>query len=152
MDNVGPDWSGSLPARREGDRHHGSRCDLKVGVAPSRAELERLLQEERARSAQLEHQLELQKQQTARLLERQAELEQELKELLRKFAELSQAAKRQAAPFARRCRKQHRAKPGRKPGHPGAHQAIPPPSATAGSRGRARPVVGPPRSASLKAV
>jgi hypothetical protein len=75
----------------------------KVGVALSRAELERRLQEERARSARLEHQL-----------KRREELQQEIKDLTRKIPKLSGAAKRQAAPFARRCRKPHRAKPGRK--------------------------------------
>ena len=91
----------------------------------SRAELERLLNEERARSARLEAQLEPQEKKSDQLLERQDELQRDIKDLMRKLAEALRAAKRQAAPFARRVRKKHRCKPGRKAGHPGAHQAVP---------------------------
>lgn len=40
--------------------------------------------------------------------------------------EARRAAKRQAAPFARRCRKKHPQRPGRKPGHAAARRPAPP--------------------------
>ncbi|MGH8676274.1 MAG: IS66 family transposase [Burkholderiales bacterium] len=59
------------------------------------------------------------------MLKRQEELQQQIKDLMRKLTEALRAAKRQAAPFARRTRQSCRKKPGRKIGHPGAHQAVP---------------------------
>lgn len=58
-------------------------------------------------------------------MERQEQLQVEIPDLVRKLNESAARAKRQATPFARRKRKQHRRKPGRKPGHPGASQSIP---------------------------
>lgn len=81
-------------------------------------ELERLLKQERARSERLEKKLD-------ELLERVDEQQKQIRDLVRKLNEALRLAKRQAAPFARRARKKHRAKPGRKPGHPGASQPIP---------------------------
>lgn len=54
---------------------------------------------------------------------------EELRKALERIAELEQAAARQAAPFRRREEKkippEHRKRPGRKPGHPGAMRAWP---------------------------
>jgi transposase len=91
----------------------------------SRADLERLLKEERARSAQLERTVERLEGKVGELLKRQDELQQQIKDLMRKLSEALRAAKRQAAPFARRTRKKCRSKPGRAVGHVGAHQAVP---------------------------
>lgn len=84
----------------------------------TKRELEHLLKQERTRSERLEKKLD-------EMMERQERLQQEIRDLVRKLNEALRAAKRQAAPFARRKRKEHRGKPGRKPGHPGANQATP---------------------------
>jgi hypothetical protein len=91
----------------------------------SRADLERLLKEERARSAQLERTVERLEGKLDEFLKRQGELQQQIKDLMRKLSEALRAAKRQAAPFARRVRAKCRRKPGRQAGHVGAHQAVP---------------------------
>jgi regulator of replication initiation timing len=61
----------------------------------------------------------------AGLRQRIAELEARVRELEHELVEARRAAKRQAAPFARRKRKQRPKRPGRKPGHPGAFRAPP---------------------------
>lgn len=84
----------------------------------SRAELERLLKQERERNARLEKKID-------EMLRQQGALQEQIKDLMRKLSEALRAAKRQAAPFARRIRAACRRKPGRKVGHVGAHQGIP---------------------------
>lgn len=91
----------------------------------TKAELERLLKEERARSKRLEKQVERANRKLDELVKKQEELQTQIKDLIRKLNEALRATKRQAAPFARRNRSEHRQKPGRKPGHPGVYQATP---------------------------
>jgi hypothetical protein len=88
-------------------------------------ELLRLLKEERAHVERLSRANERLEKELDRMRKRQEELQRQLKDLMREVAELKRAAKRQANPFARKNRKKHRGKPGRKPGHPGACQAMP---------------------------
>jgi transposase len=54
-----------------------------------------------------------------------ARLKLEIDRLKARLEEAEREGKRQAAPFARRKRKKHRNKPGRKPGHPAANRPRP---------------------------
>jgi transposase len=91
----------------------------------TKRELEELLREERARSQRLEKQVERLQREVERSNEKLDELQVQIRDLVRKLNEALRATKRQATPFARGKRKQHRRKPGRKPGHPGASQSTP---------------------------
>lgn len=90
---------------------------LGRGNDQARARLEQLLKQERARGDRLDPANERLEKKLDEMLKRQEELQQEIRDLVRKLNEALRAAKDQSAPFARRNRKEHRRKAGRKPGH-----------------------------------
>lgn len=76
---------------------------------------------ERAQSRTLE-QLEAE---NAALRRENEKLREQIEELRRQLEEAKREGKRQAGPFRRKKRKENPKRPGRKPGHPGAHRAAP---------------------------
>jgi transposase len=93
---------------------------------------DQLRQETRALQSQiatLEQRVAASEEENRRLREQLARLDEENRRLLEQLEEAQRAAARQAAPFRRPERKKipedQKKKPGRKPGHPGAHRAVP---------------------------
>jgi hypothetical protein len=79
----------------------------------------------RGRLREIEAERERMGRRCVRLQRRCDYLQGQVDELKAKLEEEQRAARRQAAPFARRKRKQHPKKPGRKPGHEAANRSAP---------------------------